>query len=242
MSTPAPHLDDSLLPAAPAWSFVFAYEDIRGRGATHGSLVIAGQRAMPDTWRTWIDPIAQYVMLGTETVFPDLPYSRLALLFYSLAIEYVDDPAEIEVTTYRVGQHWWGGTNVVSRRKPFMNMQTYLSSTIHSRIQEYIDAQASTIPAYRLAVLRLDACMATVSDWTGIRLQVIQSSDGVRVDIDRCPFCLYDPSHCQIFVGLMEGMLNWLDTTIARQNVVRRLKVNLSQSSGHSIVFDWKAT
>jgi hypothetical protein len=246
VSSLPPHLDDSLLPAEPAWSFVFAYEAVRGRGATHGALAIAGKQVMPETWRTWIEPLSTYVIFGKETTFSALPYSRLALLAYSIAIEWADRPREVETITRRIGRQWWSGNNVISRTKPLVNVQTRLGGAIQHRFYEQKhlhqhDRSADAAEGYGLAALALHASVTTLSDWSGISCHSMQSPNAARVDIPHCPFCLYNPSHCQIFLGLLDGMVDWLDMTIGDVGMTGRLEVNLSQSSGHTIMLDWNA-
>ncbi len=246
MSTLLPQLDDSLLPAEAAWSFIFAYEDVRGRGATHGALAIAGQRVMPDTWRTWIDPLSSYVIYGKETAFMALPYSHLALLAYAVTIEWADRPRQIEAITRDIGRHWWSGTNVIRRSKPFVNVQMQLGSIIQRRMYEHRQSHQNAKSAadanrYELTALAIQACVTTLSDWSSISCYSIQSPSAVRVDILRCPFCLYEQVIAGSFLGLIDGILDWLDTAIDNVKMPGRLEVNLSQSLGHTIILDWNA-
>jgi hypothetical protein len=87
----------------------------------------------------------------------------------------------------------------------------------------------------QLATLGVQSFTEQLARQSGIECQVQRRNEQAHIVVDMCPFCLNRYATCQVWLGVIDGLLAWLHGPDSESAV---LQINELASTGHSITID----
>jgi hypothetical protein len=194
--------------------------------------------------KQWIRPLDRYFVNIPEPPEP-LDYLHLSLIQYGLHIAF---PAHIRrkivpMMTHKIGRAWWYGDAPISVHQDRYSLQRILTPIILERLdQQKIGApnitSLSVSSEDKLAQLGVQTFVNELHKQSYISIQSHARRTSLEISIIECPFCLGRSQLCQVFLGVFEGLLEWLHGALPISVEAPKLRLNEDISTGHRIVLD----
>jgi hypothetical protein len=200
--------------------------------------------------KQWLEPLQRY-FLPRPTPPQPLDYAFVALLQQGLSKIFARQKQRIvPLITRKVGKRWWHGEEPISIYKDTYSLQKLLAPIIQERLDEHkLNAPQVTSFSFKssaeLARLGVQIFTNELQKQGEIACQLDGNKASLTITITECPFCLGQSELCQVFLGVLEGLLEWYHRAYPRSTIDPAMKINEDVSTAHRIVLDsipFKAT
>jgi len=196
--------------------------------------------------KPWLDPLYCYFGMGSGKPQP-LDYFFLTFLQAGLSKNTPPKERVVPGVTKRVGKIWWFGDAPISTYQDRQSLQYVFVPNIKVKLDIYkfgapdID-HLSVKSSAELAHMGVQTFAEELSKLSGIecQVQIRNSNFQLEVVINECPFCLNKSTLCHVFVGVIEGLLEWMHGTHQPNAISTRMMINEQITTSHSIILDLK--
>jgi hypothetical protein len=229
------------LPVPFAYGYLCAFQAVVGTASVISSYRSAALDSEPGDFserKAWLDPIDRYLVFGSGKPQP-LDYFFLSLIQQGLAINFPSRERRIAITQ-EVGRTWWFGDAPISTYQDRESLHKRFAPSLWKNLDTWkfgapgIDIH-SVKSSEQLAQLGVQTFASELMQQSGIACQVHQLDKQMKVVIAECPFCLHQSPLCHVFLGVIDGLVAWLQ---GMNEHPQAMKVNETVSTGHSITLD----
>jgi len=236
------------LPIIFAQGYLYAFEGEVGRPtATACWQVVTHERIPNHLERTaWLVPLMPY-WEGRLAEREPLDFMLVSLFQMGLNRMHMDTPYhEAIVKRYirNIGISWWRGcAPVCVCALDRISLRVLFTPSLWHTLDVWKwggprGASPAAKSRQELAILGLQTFIETFHQQTGIAGHFIQRQTELEWTISKCPFCLHQSLYCQIFWGIIEGVIEWLHSTDQFTALPTTLQINERQSTSHNIRID----
>jgi len=166
-----------------------------------------------------------------------IQYTTLRLIYK--CIEYIlyggSDPRMIDLTR-KIGRTWWNPAPPLEGWRFLRKVSLFdlLSKPISSELQQ-LRFDREYVGLSQILVSVFKTFSKELGKEAKIDCNLSETSTGISLSFNICPFCVDQTPQCQIFRGAIDGMLAWLHGD-NRQSLV--YSVNEELSEAHKINID----
>jgi hypothetical protein len=227
------------LPVLMCKGYVSAFWSTFGGGTTPASILV-GKRYLtqdPQTSELWRDDIYRYISTqnGRHEPLDYLQISSMVLGYVQMNSEHMR-MSSINATLRRVGRQWWWGEAPNSAKQTALSLLNLIGPIITETLKYGGNPQRGYVASTYLGLLTFIEYFHYHSQ---IECTWQQEDEQLIIDIQECPFCLNKSDGCGILLGVLEGVLAWLQGNYYQpyNPTPYPLGIDEEQSSAHHIVF-----
>lgn len=187
-----------------------------------------------------LNPIYAYFHLGGNEPQP-LDYIFVSLFLYGFTLWDENRIKTLPHITRKIGRAWWYG------RAPIMNYPDdgSLEKRFSKTILYWLDrwkwgSKGITFGTVKsseeLGKLGIQLFAALLQKDSHIPCVALDHKDNIEFIVHECPFCLHSPNTCQVFLGVIDGLIQWLHGN----EESKVLSVNEEKSQSHNIIINIK--
>jgi hypothetical protein len=227
--------------------YLYSFEGLVGRPNFISYFEASAQVLVPDKdiREKWLRPLRDYLVYEM-TDYEPLDYIYLALFQEGLKLAYANEPyrdAFVANRTSDIGQQWWFGVPPVFSAQERTSLHYLLAPYVLQRLDMFKlgheGVGSDSLKTFEeLARLGIQIFVDELHNQSNITCSVQRFNNDSTVIIEDCPFCFEQSSLCRVFYGVIEGLLIWLYGKNQPNEIVPKIQINESKSSGHYIVID----
>lgn len=233
---------------APVWfleGYACAMMEAVGFGITQAIFTQAGNSWISDHKVRYQQTQILLDYLNPKVPHDPLDYQMVALLHEGLHYVFPtsDTSATLDMVTHTMhttGLIWWLGEAPADIGKPWTSLLSNVGPLTRARLNAWrckpFDAKDILDLLQRTSCLGVQFAIEEIAQCSGVDCYCIEQGDELHVIIPTYPLCLHATPPCEVFMGVVEGIITWLHSTHLRTAIRPRLQIDSERSTGHHII------